>query len=52
MLLLGEFPAEGSARAALYNLAADPDRVACDMEGRTEIREDDREDVVRSAVGL
>jgi adenylate kinase len=32
----------------LYNLAADPDRVACDMEGaKLEIREDDREDVVR-----
>jgi adenylate kinase len=32
----------------LYNLAADPDRVACDMEGaKLEIRDDDREDVVR-----
>jgi len=32
----------------LYNLANDPDRVACDLEGaRLEIRDDDREDVVR-----
>ena len=32
----------------LYNLAADPGRVACDLEGaKLEIRVDDREDVVR-----
>lgn len=32
----------------LYNLATDPNRVACDLEGaRLEIRDDDREDVVR-----
>lgn len=32
----------------LYNLAQDPHRVACDLEGaRLEIREDDREEVVR-----
>ena len=32
----------------LYNLATDPARVACDLEGaKLEIREDDREDVVR-----
>jgi adenylate kinase len=32
----------------LYNLATDPGRVACDLEGaRLEIRDDDREDVVR-----
>lgn len=32
----------------LYNLAQDPNRVACDLEGaRLEIRADDREDVVR-----
>lgn len=32
----------------LYNLAQDPDRVACDLEGaKLEIRDDDREDVVR-----
>jgi adenylate kinase len=32
----------------LYNLAKDPNRTACDLEGaRLEIREDDREDVVR-----
>jgi len=32
----------------LYNLAQDPTRVACDLEGaKLEIRDDDREDVVR-----
>jgi adenylate kinase len=32
----------------LYNLAAEPDRVACDLEGaKLEVRNDDREDVVR-----
>jgi adenylate kinase len=32
----------------LYNLAKEPNRVACDLEGaRLEIRADDREDVVR-----
>lgn len=32
----------------LYNVAKDPDRVACDLEGaKLEIRDDDREDVVR-----
>lgn len=32
----------------LYNLATDPQRVACDMEGaKLEIRDDDKEDVVR-----
>ncbi len=32
----------------LYNLATDPNRVACDLEGaKLEIRDDDREDVVR-----
>jgi adenylate kinase len=32
----------------LYNLAKEPNRVACDLEGaRLEIRTDDREDVVR-----
>jgi adenylate kinase len=32
----------------LYNLASDPTRIACDLEGaKLEIRDDDREDVVR-----
>jgi adenylate kinase len=32
----------------LYNLATDPNRVACDLDGaRLEIRDDDREEVVR-----
>ena len=32
----------------LYNVATDPDRVACDLEGaKLETRDDDREDVVR-----